>query len=401
LNFASLTLPPQEDYLLGTNDVLEITIYDLYPEQQGRPAEGPITLRAQVMSDGQIHLPLVGAVRVGGMNVSQAQRSIIEAYADGFIKEPQVSVYLLQKGTTNVLVLGEVTQPGVYQLPNGENDVAHALAMAQGLRKDAAAEIEVHRRIPTGPSEALPPGVAQVPTFLESPRAAHCPALLCGAATAKEPAAEVPTAQPTDYHAPAPDVLGPEPGFHMPRLAPPPELQDPFLEESRSTGVPMEILRIPFRGTPDRPYGPADVVLSAGDVVVVPSRRAEVFYVVGKLSPTNFVRFSLGIEDRDLGAGFVLPRDREVDVVTAVAMAGYIDPIDSPTTVTVHRRLPDGQPLLIRVDLIKARYDYRETVLVQAGDIIYLNPDLPWWLRRTFDRVVPELIIEAYRRALQ
>jgi hypothetical protein len=97
----------------------------------------------------------------------------------------------------------------------------------------------------------------------------------------------------------------------------------------------------------------------------------------------------------------VLPRDREVDVVTAVAMAGYIDPIDSPTTVTVHRRLPDGQPLLIRVDLIKARYDYRETVLVQAGDIIYLNPDLPWWLRRTFDRVVPELIIEAYRRALQ
>ena len=49
--------------------------------------------------------------------------------------------------------------------------------------------------------------------------------------------------------------------------------------------------------------------------------------------------------------------DAVIDVVTAVSMAGYIDPIDSPTTVTVHRMLPNGPPLLIHVDLIKARFD--------------------------------------------
>ena len=124
------------------------------------------------------------------------------------------------------------------------------------------------------------------------------------------------------------------------------------------------------------------------------------FFVVGKLSPTNFVRFSLGTEDRDLGNGFILPRDRDVNVVTAVAMAGYIDPIDSPTTVTVQRTKPDGTPMLIHVDLIAARFDRKEDIMVQPGDIIYLNPDANWWFRRTFDRIVPGLILFPYRRSI-
>ena len=70
-------------------------------------------------------------------------------------------------------------------------------------------------------------------------------------------------------------------------------------------------------------------------MVFVPSRRHEVFYVVGQLSSNNSVRFTVGDRERELGVGFILPRDREIDVVTAVVMARYIDPIDSPTTATV------------------------------------------------------------------
>jgi len=43
------------------------------------------------------------------------------------------------------------------------------------------------------------------------------------------------------------------------------------------------------------------------------------------------------------------------------------------------------------VDLIKARYDERETVLVQPGDVIYINPDWQWWSRRQWDRIFPNL----------
>jgi hypothetical protein len=37
---------------------------------------------------------------------------------------------------------------------------------------------------------------------------------------------------------------------------------------------------------------------------------------------------------------------------------------------------------------------------VRAGDIIYLNPDSAWWFRRTFDRVLPELITLPYAEGL-
>jgi hypothetical protein len=162
-------------------------------------------------------------------------------------------------------------------------------------------------------------------------------------------------------------------------------------------GESQGIVRIPLVGPMPFELTPQHVVLDPGDVVVVPSARHDLFYVVGKLSPTNFVRFTAP-RDRDLGVGFALPRDREIDVLTAVVMAGYIDPIDSPTTVTVQRRGPDGEPVLILVDLIKARYDSRETILVQPGDIIYLNPDAMWWWRRTIDRVIPQMLMFPYEQ---
>ena len=122
--------------------------------------------------------------------------------------------------------------------------------------------------------------------------------------------------------------------------------------------------------------------------------------MVGPLSKNNVVNFRVSELDRRLGNAFLLPKDRDVDVVTAVAMAGYIDPIDSPTTVTVHRSVPGAPPMLIRVDLIAARYDWNENVYVQPGDIIYLNPDAAWWSRRMFDRIAPDLLLAPYREAM-
>ena len=159
-------------------------------------------------------------------------------------------------------------------------------------------------------------------------------------------------------------------------------------------------MRIPLRGDGGQSLTPSDVMLRPGDVVVVPERRDDVFFVVGPLSQTNRVRFSVGSQDREIGSGFLLPNDREIDVVTAVAMAGYIDPIESPTTVTVHRTQADGMPLLIRVDLIRARTDPQEMVFVQPGDIIYLNPDSWWYSRRLFDHLLRGALSSALGRWL-
>lgn len=325
LNFANLTARPPADYLLGPGDVLQVTVPGLFPGSENSP------LQVQVMSSGHLHLPLVGAVRVGNVNLVEAQQVITAAYADGYLNEPRINVALAQRSTVDVLVLGEVESPGMHALPKFQNDVGHALAAAGGLGRDADSLVEVHRR-----------------------------------------------------------TVGPEEFPLMERHG------IDFYEENPAD--PKKILRIPLRGLPPGALTEADVVLSPGDVVVVPSRKHEVFFVVGRLSPTNLVRFSLGDRERELGTGLILPREREIDVVTAVAMAGYIDPIESPTTVTVHRTTANGRPLLIHVDLIEARYDPRATVLVEAGDIIYLNPDSSWYFRHLFERIVDDIILFPYAK---
>ena len=344
LNLAGLTIPPQPDYILGPGDILEITLYRLNPEDPD-----PTVLRMAVMSNGQIQLPIVGPVEIGGLSMVEAQEAITKAYGDDVVKRPGVSVFLVERSTKGIMVLGQVNEPGAYRLPKYENDVAHALAAAGGLSENAGLEIEIHRRI-----NAPANGLELIPEPLISP----------------------------DAVTPLPPVEG------CPCGAP------QFVDAN------LQVLRIPLRGLPQQPLATQDIVLQQGDLVVVPSRRDEVFFVVGKLSQTQAVRFTVGKDERELGAGYVLPRNREIDVVTAVAMAGYIDPIDSPTTVTVHRMAPDGRPLLILVDLIKARYDFRENLLVAPGDIIYLNPDAAWWSRRTFDRIIPSLFSLSYRRLL-
>ena len=318
--------PAGGPYRLGTGDVLEITIPDLLQRGAAHP------MRIEVLDTGEIFLPRVGPVPVGGMSLAEAQHVINLALANGFLQTPAATMTLIQKGTVNVLVLGSVREPGVHALSRDESDIGHAVAAAGGLGEYAGEVIEVHRRCAN----------AQGPVMLE-------------------------------------DVL--------PHSAP-------------KSPLPPEIVRIPLRGIDLWSINAEDARLAPGDVVVVPDRIDEVFYVVGKLSETNRVRFSVNDRDREIGNGFVLPSDREVDVVTAVAMAGYIDPIESPTTVTVHRLGPDGCPLLVRVDLIAARSDPQETILIQPGDIIYLNPDPWWYTRRTLDRVVNQALGTAVGRWL-
>ncbi len=70
LNLSTLTMTPPRDYLLGPNDVLEVTIPGLYEQAEVRP------IRVQVMADGTVHLPLIGSVSVHGKNLVHAQRTI-------------------------------------------------------------------------------------------------------------------------------------------------------------------------------------------------------------------------------------------------------------------------------------------------------------------------------------
>ena len=460
LNYSQLVGQAPKIYLLGTGDKLQITAPDLIAPGQSAPFE------VQVLDHGEIYLPRLGPVVVGGLSIAQAQHQVNQALANGLLTNPNTVMTLKEKGTVNILVLGAVKQPGVHALPRDENDVAHALAAAQGFSEDAGDAIEIHRRGVGLPSQVLNAATQPGPHLQGPPNAPATAYVRTGPPLYQASAGHQLSSPETNFQPPQQTSLssstfspalqnsgGIQPGgvpatsesargnqqdptfqlagyrnsasrYSLP-AAPITPLQSSLPPGQSSSGYaesPMigghslksldssggfnggicqtpPILRIPLRGE-NGMTNPSDVILNPGDVLVIPQETAKVFYVVGPLSQQNNVRFSVNDKDREIGGGLLLPDDREIDVVTAVAMAGYIDPIESPTTVTVHRLLPDRSPLLIRVDLLAARSDPQETVMVQAGDIIYLNPDLWWYSRRTWDRIIDRALGTAIGRWL-
>ena len=395
LNYSHLVRHAPPAYILGPGDKLSLTAPDLI--QEGRSD----SFEVQVLDSGEFYVPRLGPVRVAGLTVSQAQQRLNTALAAGLLIDPQAVLTLTEKGTVNVLVLGAVQNPGVHALPRFENDVAHALAAAQGFSDFAGEAIEVHRRGAVVQQQTVPtPADNSAPV---SPRVVHPPVVT--------PRIQPQSLMPRQLYAPsgAPQEASLQTFGHSGSgIMTVSATSDPGVPCGEFVGLNIglctvpctsPIVRIPLRGDNQR-IASADVTLNPGDVVVIPQKTDKVFYVVGPLSQQNRLRFSVGDRDRQIGNGLLLPDDREVDVVTAVAMAGYIDPIESPTTVTVHRSRPGRSPLLIRVDLLAAREDAKETVMVQPGDIIYLNPDAWWYGRRITDRVIERALGTAIGRWL-
>ena len=66
----------------------------------------------RIDKDGRIHLPLAGAVAVGGLSVSQGRDAIDKALS-GYIYAPQTQVEMDRSG--RFMVLGAVDRPGVFE----------------------------------------------------------------------------------------------------------------------------------------------------------------------------------------------------------------------------------------------------------------------------------------------
>jgi protein involved in polysaccharide export with SLBB domain len=142
--------------------------------------------------------------------------------------------------------------------------------------------------------------------------------------------------------------------------------------------APPQVIRIPLRMRDGEvvPFQPADVILKKGDVVFIEARDTEVYYTAGLLSPHQFV----------------LPRDYDLRVVDAIAIAG--GPVlnggiqqnnlsgniitsglgsPSPSRVTVLRRTKGNGQVPIIVDLNRALIDPRENIIMAPGDVLVMQ----------------------------
>lgn len=111
---------------LGPNDVVRVGVY-------GQPDLG--TAGTRVDMEGNLSLPLVGAVQVAGLSTSAAREAVAAAYTR-FVVEPRVDLSVVTHGARRVYVYGEVARPGALELDRPIN-VMQALALAGGFTPKA------------------------------------------------------------------------------------------------------------------------------------------------------------------------------------------------------------------------------------------------------------------------
>lgn len=83
----------------------------------------------EVDQEGQISLPLVKNVKVGGLTPQKAEEIITDRLKPDYLRDPRVSVEVL--GYQPIYVLGEVERPGGFPFVSGMT-VANAIAVAGG-----------------------------------------------------------------------------------------------------------------------------------------------------------------------------------------------------------------------------------------------------------------------------
>ena len=370
IDYTRLRQETPDVYKLAPEDVLGVFIEGVlgqreapppvhFPQQEGLPPA--IGYPVLVRQDGTVDLPLMPPVQVAGLTLAEATEKIRKAYTEDLQilqkGRDRIIVTLMRKRTFHVLVIredvgaplagGDTYRPGeiilepqkrgrayTLELPAYQNDVLHALAASGGLPGvDAKNEVKILRggfKAPKGEK-----GGSQLLEELKAPMPENA-------------------------------LLAEDPNEFLPE-----DLDVLFAEDSNVIRIPLQA----SLGEPPVELTEDDIILHTGDVVVVESRESEVYYTGGLMR----------------GSQFAIPRDYDLDVLGAIAMAGgsiapggggagYVPGIGamggstlcSPTRVTILRTTGDGQ-VPIRVDLKRAALDPKERVLIQPNDIVLLE----------------------------
>jgi len=372
INFLRLRQDPPPVYLVGPRDVLGVFIEGVlgvpeeappvhFPEPGLEDLPPSIGYPIPVREDGTISLPLVPPIRVGGLTMAQVEEELRIAYmVRQRILQPgtqRILVTLIKPRTYSVLVVREDTSmiggfgstrsargtaaaatlgstkfgaTHLVELPAYQNDVLHALSKGGGLPGlDALNEVLILRGglDRAGLGDRLPNDSNILKAMWE------------------------------------------EPGDRI--------LSDPNSWNALVENNP-NVTRIPLRLGPHDPplqIAEEDIILNTGDIVYIKSREAEVFYTGGLLE----------------GGQHPIPRDYDLDVLGAIAMAGGsvaaapggsgsqsmgggrgVGSIFPPTRVIVVRTI-DGQQVPIKLNLKKALLDPGQRILVQPNDYIMLQ----------------------------
>lgn len=127
---------------IGPGDLLDVSLYGVNDFRQ----------EARVNETGNVSLPLIGDVHIGGATVEEAQSVISKSLVQGgFFRDPHVIVMIKEFASQGVSVLGEVARPGVYPMI-GTRRLFDLVSAAGGFTDKAGTLVTItHRDQPEQP----------------------------------------------------------------------------------------------------------------------------------------------------------------------------------------------------------------------------------------------------------
>jgi polysaccharide export outer membrane protein len=121
---------------LGSGDLIEVSVYNV-PE---------LAAKARIGNSGDVYLPLIDYVHVGGLTVEEAQVLIEKRLEDGgFVRGAHVTIFLDESISQGITVLGEVTRPGIYPAL-GDRKLYDLISAAGGFTQAAGRKISIIRQ---------------------------------------------------------------------------------------------------------------------------------------------------------------------------------------------------------------------------------------------------------------
>ena len=142
----SAVLATPDDYVVGAQDVLKVTVFD-EPTMSG-------TFR--VDNDGTFQYPMLGRVRALGLKPREIADYLKATLQAGYINNPQVAVEIADYRSRSIFVIGEVRAPGKYPM-TGAMTLLEALAAAGSPTPAASTEVLILRPKTTTAGAALTP----------------------------------------------------------------------------------------------------------------------------------------------------------------------------------------------------------------------------------------------------
>ena len=123
----SAQLAPVAATTLGPGDVFEVRVFQ----------EPDLSGVFRLAGDGSISFPLCGQVHLAGLSSTLATEQLTKCLANGYLRNPQVSIFVREYNSKKIFVFGEVQKPGTFQYEDGMN-IVQAITLAGGFAQRAA-----------------------------------------------------------------------------------------------------------------------------------------------------------------------------------------------------------------------------------------------------------------------